>query len=80
MSVRERLPRAQTIPRPQTFVRPPYKRQLSTDSLASRTEARLIARQAFAATVPGDGDEVDVAQSQKKGERKPIITASALTM
>jgi len=63
-------------------VRPPNKRRIS-DSVATRTRARLLAQQAFSSTVASASEppspERDILQPVT-GERKPIITASALTM
>jgi hypothetical protein len=50
--------------------------------VATRTRARLLAHQAFSSTV-APADEEPIPEPVKpvvKGERKPIITASALTM
>jgi hypothetical protein len=62
-------------------VRPVNKRRIS-DSVATRTRARLLAQQAFSSTMASSEDDnvQDMAVSEVKGERKPIITASALTM
>ena len=50
--------------------------------MATRTRARLLAQEAFSSTVtPADEEAVpDPVKPVVKGERKPIITASALTM
>lgn len=62
-------------------VQPPNKRRIS-DSVATRTRARLLAQQAFSSTVTSteDGPLPIPRPKEVRGERKPIITASALTM
>jgi hypothetical protein len=62
-------------------VRPPNKRRIS-DSVATRTRARVLAQQAYSSTVAGPEEEVvpDTTLRDVKGERKPVITSSALTM
>jgi len=67
--------------RPILPVRPPNKRRIS-DSVATRTRARLLAQQAFeASTVPVEEVQShDVPTREIPGERRPVITASALTM
>ena len=60
--------------------RPPNKRRIS-DSVATRTRARIVAQQAYSSTVSQAQEEETVEQSPPvRGERKPVITASALTM
>jgi hypothetical protein len=55
------------------------KRRIS-DSIATRTRARLVAQQTFASASAPTEELVTETPEEKSGERKPVITASALTM
>ena len=61
--------------------RPPNKRRIS-DSVATRTRARIVAQQAYSSTVSQAQEEEEMVEQSPpvRGERKPVITASALTM
>jgi len=62
--------------------RPPNKRRIS-DSVATRTRARIVAQQAYSSTVSQAQEEEETVEQSSppvRGERKPVITASALTM
>lgn len=68
--------------KPRAPVRPINKRRIS-DSVATRTRARLLVHQAFSSTISPTEEEAplpDTMSKEVKGERKPVITASALTM
>jgi hypothetical protein len=62
-------------------VRPPFKRRIS-DSVATRTRARLLAQQAFSSSIAPAEEEPMPSYNSREivGERKPVITANALTM
>jgi hypothetical protein len=75
--------RSQTFsnPRPRQSSRPPFKRRIS-DSVATRTRARLVAQQAYESTVAPAEDKPrpKPRTEETRGERRPVITSSALTM
>jgi len=81
MRLQERRSLTVSSSRSRVAVRPAFKRRIS-DSVATRTRARVLARHAFSCTAPAAEIEgvQDTSVTDGKGERRTVITASALTM